>query len=454
METTHFESLYPSDSRSPEIAKIVEYIKQGNSSQVIGLPGVGRSTVLGLLSYNKSVRLKHLGEDQQHYHFVLINFSEIRRRPLVDVTKLIFLSLVDSLKDRHFDAAYAKTYALFKESVSLNDELVLFQSLKQALDILAFEKNLSIIFLFDRFEEYIPVLTDGFFANLRVLRNRAKYKFSAVFSLSRPLEDLIEPTLMAEFYEFIAGHTVYLPLIDKPVNDFRINHLETISNKKLEPKTRAEILQLTGGLGKLTKACIEIVLNPHSHPVIPGNDKAKLDAFFLGEKNVQRTLSDVWGLLSPSEQDFLLSNIAPYTTSDVDYTYLANIGLLNDGKLTIPLFETFIKNNLKRDEQTKPDEPIIYDPNTNEIKQGTDIISDRLTSSEFRLLRFLIENAGTVVERETIINAVWKDSATTAGVTDQALDQLLFRVRKKIEDDPNTPTHIQTVKGRGIRFTH
>ena len=43
---------------------------------------------------------------------------------------------------------------------------------------------------------------------------------------------------------------------------------------------------------------------------------------------------------------------------------------------------------------------------------------------------------------------------TTEGVTDQALDQLIFRLRKKIEDDPNNPEFIQTIKGRGLKFSN
>jgi len=70
-----------------------------------------------------------------------------------------------------------------------------------------------------------------------------------------------------------------------------------------------------------------------------------------------------------------------------------------------------------------------------------------------KLLRFLIENQGKVLDKEAIINAVWKEAKTTLGVTDQALDQLIFRLRKKIEENPNNPTHIQTIKGRGFKFT-
>jgi two-component system response regulator MtrA len=64
----------------------------------------------------------------------------------------------------------------------------------------------------------------------------------------------------------------------------------------------------------------------------------------------------------------------------------------------------------------------------------------------------MLENKDKVLEKEEIINAVWKEAKTTMGVTDQALDQLIFRLRKKTEQDPNSPTHILTVKGRGFKF--
>ena len=91
---------------------------------------------------------------------------------------------------------------------------------------------------------------------------------------------------------------------------------------------------------------------------------------------------------------------------------------------------------------------------TGEILKGETVLSDKLTSLEYRLLKFMLENKNRVLGKEEIINAVWREAKTTLGVTDQALDQLIFRLRKKIEDDPNNPEHILTVKGRGFKFSN
>src|SRR5258706_16094916 len=78
MQLRHFEAFYPPETREREIEKLLQFAKEGNSGQLIGIPGSGRSNVFGLLSYNRSVREKHLGEIQKWYHFVYVNLSEER----------------------------------------------------------------------------------------------------------------------------------------------------------------------------------------------------------------------------------------------------------------------------------------------------------------------------------------------------------------------------------------
>jgi len=440
MEFTQFESLYPANSRFDEIEKILSFVKEGNSSQVVGLPGTGRSNLLGLLAYNRDLRIKHLGENQKNFHFVLINFSEVRNKPLLDAQKLIFLRLVDSLKERNMTTEYEKIAGIFKESLSFNDELILFQGLKSAIDFLAIEKALTIVLLIERFETYIPMVTQDFFDNLRILRSRAKYKFSVVLALNRPLEDVLEPEILTDFYEFLAGHVVYLPLADEPSIAFRIAYLEKVTDKTIDKIDMKKVITLTAGHGKLTRVCLENLLeSPDTSPDA---------AFFFSRKTVQGALLEIWQALSPLEHTCLVSQKPCEHETPL---YLDDVGLCKKGNITIPLFATFVREKAK---DTKPmSSPILYHPETNTITKGDIVLSENLTVSEFRLLRFLLQNSHKVAEKEEIINAVWKEGKSTAGVTDQALDQLIFRLRKKIEDDPNNPSHIQTIKGRGIKFT-
>lgn len=437
MELEHFESLYPDTTRFAEIEKILTFIKGGSSCQVVSVPGAGRSNLLGFLAYNRNLRIKHLGENQAKFHFVYLNFSEIRKRPLIEAVKFIFLGLVDSLRDRQMTKDYETANQIFKDSLELKDELVLFQGLKKAVDYLALEKNLTVVFLFDRFEDYISVVDSEFFANLRVLRNRAKYQFSVVFSLNRPLEDTLEATLMADFYEFIADKIVYLPIYDRPGVDFRISYLEKITGKKIEPKLLSEVLELTGGHSNLMRLCVESLLSNEQK----FTNKLVLRKFLLGQKPVRSALFGIWNSLTPSEQNFLSSSLKS------EEEYLENVGLIKNGFLTISLLYDYLKEKSATQAQTG------FTLNeAGEILQGEIVLSDKLTSLEYKLLKFLLDNQGKIISKEDIISAVWQEGKTTLGVTDQALDQLIFRLRKKIEENPNSPEHIQTVKGRGFKF--
>jgi two-component system, OmpR family, response regulator RegX3 len=72
-----------------------------------------------------------------------------------------------------------------------------------------------------------------------------------------------------------------------------------------------------------------------------------------------------------------------------------------------------------------------------------------LSRKEFDLLRLLIENAGSVVTRERLIDEVW--DTNWFGST-KTLDVHVSGLRKKLGDDSGAPRYIHTVRGVGFRF--
>ena len=73
-----------------------------------------------------------------------------------------------------------------------------------------------------------------------------------------------------------------------------------------------------------------------------------------------------------------------------------------------------------------------------------------LSRKEFDLLRLLIENAGSVVTRERLLDEVW--DTNWFGST-KTLDVHVSGLRKKLDDDPGSPRYIHTVRGVGFRFS-
>ncbi len=72
-----------------------------------------------------------------------------------------------------------------------------------------------------------------------------------------------------------------------------------------------------------------------------------------------------------------------------------------------------------------------------------------LRRKEFELLALLIENAGRVLTRDTLIDRVW--GTDYVGDT-KTLDVHIKRLRTHVERDPSSPSIITTVRGVGYRF--
>lgn len=70
---------------------------------------------------------------------------------------------------------------------------------------------------------------------------------------------------------------------------------------------------------------------------------------------------------------------------------------------------------------------------------------------QFKLLLCLYEKSGEVVPREKIINEVWGNNANQ-GITDQALDALVRRLRDRLIHFDKNHKYLITVRGYGIRL--
>jgi pSer/pThr/pTyr-binding forkhead associated (FHA) protein len=74
-----------------------------------------------------------------------------------------------------------------------------------------------------------------------------------------------------------------------------------------------------------------------------------------------------------------------------------------------------------------------------------------LSPAQFTLLRLLVEGEGQVMSREQIVDAVWPDTAFE-GVSDQAIDALVRRLRERLSELDRDHQYVVTVRGHGFRF--
>jgi DNA-binding response OmpR family regulator len=72
-----------------------------------------------------------------------------------------------------------------------------------------------------------------------------------------------------------------------------------------------------------------------------------------------------------------------------------------------------------------------------------------LTSTEFKLLEFFLTHPGTAWSREQLLKEVWGEQHF---VTPRTVDVHIRRIREQIEEKPDEPVFLVTVRGFGYRF--
>ena len=89
-----------------------------------------------------------------------------------------------------------------------------------------------------------------------------------------------------------------------------------------------------------------------------------------------------------------------------------------------------------------------HHPNTHSlIKDGRKI---ELTILENRILLYFLKNENKIINRDELMMVVW---GYNSDVNTRTLDMHIVRLRKKIENNPDRPHYLQTVRGVGYKFS-
>jgi phosphate regulon transcriptional regulator PhoB len=111
-----------------------------------------------------------------------------------------------------------------------------------------------------------------------------------------------------------------------------------------------------------------------------------------------------------------------------------------------------VKAHLRREEMDSEPETVETGPFKLERTAHRVFLEGReldLTSTEFRLLEFFVTHPGRAYNREQLLEAVWGEQRY---VTLRTVDVHIRRLRESIEQQPDSPRYLTTVRGFGYRF--
>ncbi len=91
------------------------------------------------------------------------------------------------------------------------------------------------------------------------------------------------------------------------------------------------------------------------------------------------------------------------------------------------------------------------DPETREVRIKDEALDPPLSLPQYRLLEILFASQGGVCSRRDVVDAVWPE-AMGAGVSEQAIDALVRRLRDRLNEVDSAHQYIVTVRGHGFRL--
>jgi hypothetical protein len=130
----------------------------------------------------------------------------------------------------------------------------------------------------------------------------------------------------------------------------------------------------------------------------------------------------------------------------------ARIGLGVEGMSahTLLVFKESDDTNIMHGKESSPGKPVSWLQIDEGKKEAVvDGKQKKLSKKEYDLLLLLYRNAGNICSRDEIIEAVWPESHDMSAISDATIDQLIHRLREKVEPEPARPTRIISKKAFG-----
>jgi pSer/pThr/pTyr-binding forkhead associated (FHA) protein len=169
-----------------------------------------------------------------------------------------------------------------------------------------------------------------------------------------------------------------------------------------------------------------------------------------------RQVSRYHARITPTKEGMILEDLGSKNGTHCNGTPLAAPLVLQDGDIVqIALAQKF---QYLTSDATMPltDGPVhsgrlMVDARSRRVWINQQQLVPPLSAQQFKLLWVLYENQGQVISRADLISVVWGEEQS-AGVSDQALDALIRRLRDRLASLDPTHQYIDTVRGHGVRL--
>ncbi|MBM3151454.1 MAG: FHA domain-containing protein [Chloroflexi bacterium] len=169
-----------------------------------------------------------------------------------------------------------------------------------------------------------------------------------------------------------------------------------------------------------------------------------------------RQVSRYHARLTPSTEGIILEDLGSKNGTLHNGNAIVNPVVLTDGDvLQISLVQSFIffasDATMPLAEQNERSGKLRLDTRSRRVWVNNQLLVPSLSAMQFHILQILYDHQGQVVSRQELVSSAWGDEQAI-GVTDQALDALVRRLRERLAALDPHHAFIATVRGHGVRL--
>jgi len=189
---------------------------------------------------------------------------------------------------------------------------------------------------------------------------------------------------------------------------------------------------------------------PLSRPIVLGREST-CDVVIA-----DRQVSRFHARLTPTAEGIVLEDLGSKNGTHHNGNELSTPVMLQDGDmLQIGFVQQFLfftsDATMPLTEGAGKPGRLMMDQKSRRVWVNQQLIVPPLSAQQFKLLWLLYENAGQVISRTDLVAVVWGQEQAT-GVSDQALDALIRRLRERLAALDPVQKYIDTVRGHGVRL--
>lgn len=447
--------------RAQEMRTLVGWIQAGQSGSVLGLPGAGKSNLLGFLSHRPDAVSRYLSNSSFKLAVVQVDLNNLPADDLATFYRVILRALYEAgAQMTGIDRSLADAVeTLYRKAEDKTDPFVAQSALREAFQVFQ-QQAAHLALVMDPFDRFCRTAPTQVLDNLRGLRDAFKATLTYLVGLRQELAYARDPIELGELYEILDSQACWVgPLVHADAR-FVIAQVEETTGQSFTKNQITHLIDLTGGYAALLRAASSLLAETRPMPAVPAWEN-RLQA----ASSIHNRLNDIWQALTGEEQAALaalqLALAAPSAQEQhahlrpIEEKYKRVLNHLQTKQLCLPteasyrlfspLFAAFVAGgegvNAGR---------IRHDPTTDRFFRGETEITD-LSEQDRRLLHHFLAQPLIAHTIDDLIEVAWADY-DHSGITNQAVQQAIRHLRKQIELNPARPTYLVTEHGAGYRF--